>query len=279
MTRSPTPPLRRTLDPLWILRDLWREREVIAQLTRHDVSSTYRGSLLGALWIFLQPLLSLAVYAFVFTVVFQPRVKTGDESRFEFVLSLFAGMVIFNLFSQVVARAPTLVLSRTSYVKNVVFPLQVLPVTALGTALVSFGCGLAILLAATWISRGALSASVLWLPVSLTPLVLLTLGVAWLLAALGVYLRDVQPAVRVVLQLLFFATPIVYSLEAIPERLRPYAQLNPLAPIVTNARAGLLHGAPPSWPSYGASLTVGLVVLVLGYTSFARARRGFADVL
>ena len=279
MTRTPQPTLGRTLNPLWILRDLWREREVVAQLTRHDVSSTYRGSLLGALWILVQPLLSLAVYAFVFTVVFQPRAKTGEESRFEFVLSLFAGMVLFNLFSQVVSRAPTLVVSRTSYVKNIVFPLQVLPVTAFGTSLVSFACGLVILLSATWISRGALSASVLWLPVSLAPLVCLTLGVAWLLSALGVYLRDVQPAVRVVLQLLFFATPIVYSLEAIPEGLRPYAMLNPLAPIVTNARAGLLHGAAPEWSSYAVSLVVGGLVLVLGYTGFARARRGFADVL
>ncbi|MCB9913672.1 MAG: ABC transporter permease [Planctomycetes bacterium] len=274
-----TPPLRRTLDPLWILRELWREREVAAQLARHDVQATYRGSLLGALWILIQPLLSLAVYAFVFTVVFQPRAAVQEGGRFEFVLSLFAGMVIYNLFAEVVSRSPLLVVTKTSYVKNVVFPLQVLPLSALGTALVGFACGLVILLGAVLASRGALDAAVLWLPVALLPLLFLTLGVSWLLASLGVYLRDVQPAVRVVLQLLFFATPIVYGVEALPPEWQRVVWLNPLAAIVTNARAGLLHGAAPSWPSWAATLAFGLAVFGVGYTWFARTRKGFADVM
>ncbi len=279
MDRTSTPPLRRTLNPLRILQGLWREREVIAQLTGHDIESTYRGSLLGALWIVIQPLLSLAVYAFVFTVVFTPRAKVGEEGRFEFVLSLFAGMLVFNLFAEVLSRSPALIQSKTSYVKNVVFPLEVLPLTALGTAFVSFASGLVILLAATWISRGELSVSLLWLPITLLPLLMLTLGLSWFLASIGVFLRDTEPTVRVVLQMLFFATPILYSIEVVPERWRPLMLLNPLAAIVDNARAGMLHGSGPAWVSYCISLAISALVLCCGYTWFARTRKGFADVM
>jgi homopolymeric O-antigen transport system permease protein len=279
MDRTSSTPLRDSLSPHRILRSLWREREVVAQLARHDIEATYRESLLGLVWMILQPLLSLCVYTFVFTVIFQPRAEVGEDGRFEFVLSLFAGMIIYNLFAEVVARSPQLIVTKTSYVKNIVFPLHVLPVSALATSFVSFLCGIGILLTITFFSRGELSLTILWLPVALLPLVLLTLGLAWILSSIGVFLRDVQPTVRVVLQLLFFATPIVYQIEVLPPHLKPYLLLNPLASIVTNARRGLLFDAAPSWPSYFATVAVSLLVFCLGYCWFARTRRGFADVM
>lgn len=262
------------------MMSLLRHRSLVRQLTIRDVLSRYRGSVLGILWSFLLPLAMLVVYTFVFSVVFQARWGLGQtSSRTDFAITLFCGIVIFNIFSETVSRAPSLVPQNVSFVKKVVFPLEVLPVVALGTALVQAGIGMGILLVAVLVFRGGLSTTLWLLPLVLLPLVALTLGVSWFLASLGVYLRDTAQAVGIGMQILFFITPIFYPITAVPEAFRWVMHMNPLATLVDDARRIVLWSEFPVWDRWALVLAASCVCMLLGYGWFMKTKRGFADVL
>ncbi|MGH9161081.1 MAG: ABC transporter permease [Vicinamibacteraceae bacterium] len=268
------------LNPIRFARHLWRQRHLIAQLTGREVQSRYRGSALGLLWSLLTPLFLLVVYAFVFGTVFKARWPQGDDANLRTLsLILFAGLIVFGLFSECVARAGTLVVSVPNYVKKVVFPIEVLPVVLVGAALFQASINVGILTVANWLITGRVPPTVLLTPVAAVPLVCLTLGITWVLASLGVFLRDVAQAVGLMLQALFFLTPIFYPLEAAPPAFRQLLFLNPLTANVEAFRAVLLWGHAPDWRTFGVSLAVSVTVMLLGYAAFMRSKRGFADVL
>jgi lipopolysaccharide transport system permease protein len=253
----------------------------MVQLVRREVLARYRGSVFGVLWSFLTPLLLLAIYTFVFGVVFQarwPGLRT-EGGLGEFALVLFCGLIVLNLFAECVSRAPGLVVGSPTYVKRVVFPLEVLPVVTLGSALVTAGASLAVLLAVRVAVEGALPWTVLLAPLVLAPVLLLTLGAAWFLASLGVFVRDVNYLVLLLVQVLVFVTPIFYPLEAVPEGLRPVLALNPLHPVVDDLRRVVLWGRLPDWPRLALSFAVGGAATMLGHAWFMRTRRAFADVI
>jgi lipopolysaccharide transport system permease protein len=267
------------LDPLRTFGGLWRERELVVQLTTRELLQTWRESVLGAAWAVLQPILTLAVYSFVFLVLFEPRRRAPGQGPFDFVIELFCGLLVYWAFSETIARAPTLVVGRPNLVKNVVFPLEVLPVTVLGAALVQMLVGMVVLLAAVLVARGSLSPTIWALPLVILPLSLGTLGLAWLLASLGVFLRDVQQGIRVGLQLFLYLTPVVWRIEWVPERWRLLALANPMAGIVESARAVLIRGELPAWGPLAWSSGVAMVLFVVGRAWFAKTRWGFADVV
>jgi lipopolysaccharide transport system permease protein len=261
-------------------RSLWAHRRLIAQLVRREVQARYRGSLLGLLWSFLTPLLLLAIYTFVFGVVFQARWPgAGTGGLGEFALVLFCGLIVLNLFADCVSRAPGLVVGSPTYVKRVVFPLEILPVVSLGSALVTAGASLGVLLAVRIAVAGSLPWTVLLAPLVLLPLLLLTLGASWFLSSLGVFVRDVSYLVVLLVQVLVFMTPVFYPLEAVPEGLRPALALNPLHPIVDDVRRVVLWGRLPDWPRLALSFAVGAAAAALGHAWFQRTRRAFADVI
>jgi len=245
------------------------------------VLARYRGSFFGLLWSFLTPLLLLGIYTFVFGVVFGARWPQGVSpgGLGDFALVVFCGLIVLNLFAECVSRAPGLVVGSATYVKRVVFPVEILPVVALGSAVVSATASLAVLLVVRFALQGTLPWTVLLAPVVVVPLLLLTLGVAWLLASLGVFLRDINYLVVLLLQVLIFMTAVFYPLEAVPARLRPVLALNPLHPVVDDLRRVVLWGQPPDWPRLGVSLVVGGAMALLGHAWFMKTRRGFADVL
>lgn len=268
------------LSPTAAARNLWRHRELIAQFTRREVEGRYRGSFLGLLWAFITPLVLLLIYTFVFGVIFQARwPQARSESLGEFAVILFAGLLTFNIFSECVTRAPGLVVGVPNYVKKVVFPLEILPVSVLGAALFHAAVSLAILLAAHLLAGGALHWTILLLPLVLLPLIGLSLGLGWFLASLGVFVRDLGNAIGLVVQVLFFLTPVFYAVETVPEPYRQLLLLNPLAAIVADVRAVVLWGAMPAWLNLiNTSLLTALLAL-LGYAWFARTKKAFADVL
>jgi lipopolysaccharide transport system permease protein len=272
---------RVVLDPWAMLRNLWAHRELTAQLAKRDVLVRYREARLGLLWAVLAPLTMLAIYTFVFAVVFQIRWSDRpEETRGEFALTLLCGMLLFNLFAEVVTRAPTMIVANSSYVKKVVFPLEVFVVAGLLSALVRLTIGYGVWLAGWFVIEGAWPhATVALLPLVLLPVCLLTAGVAWVLASVGVFLRDVGPAVQLGVQLLFFATPIFYSLDRVPPPFRGVLEVNPLTHAVEDARRVMMAGAPPEWGWWGSSVLGGAIVLLLGYAFFIRSKRAFADVL
>ena len=262
------------------LRTLAGHRELISQFVVRDVTGRYRGSFFGIGWSFLNPILLLVVYTFLFGVVFRATwLGAAEGSTLQFAIILFAGMLTYNFFSECVNRAPSMVVSNPNYVKKVVFPLEILPGVALGSALFHYLIGVFVLLIVQLLVTGSLPWTIVLLPCILVPLVFLTAGAAWLLAALGVYVRDVGQATATATIMLGFLSPVFYPLEAVPEAYRELMRLNPLTSIVEGARDVLVFGALPNWGGllYATILGVGLFLVALAF--FQRARVGFADVL
>ncbi|HYE03290.1 MAG TPA: ABC transporter permease [Phycisphaerales bacterium] len=264
-----------------LVADLWAHRGLIRQFAARDVQMRHKGTMLGMVWMVVSPLIQLAIYTFLFTVVFPSRWErlggVGDTA--EFLLMFWCGFVVYGIFSESAGRAPGLVLDRPNLVRKVVFPLQTLPVAALSSSLVFGAVGIALLLAGDLALRGELRWTVLLFPAVLVPLLLLTLGAGWFLAALGVYIRDTRQVVAVLLQMLFFVTPIFYEAERLPERYRWLIELNPFTPIIESARRTLLEGRLPEWGPLLVVTLLGIVAAQLGYAFFMKTRRGFPDVM
>ena len=237
---------------LSLVRSWWRNRELMVQMTKREVVGRYKGSVLGLAWSFFNPVLMLTVYTFVFSVVFKARWGMGDEeTKTQFAVILFTGLIVHGLFADVLNRAPGLILSNVNYVKKVVFPLEILPGVAMGAALFHSAISLAVLLLAFVLVNGFLHWTVILAPLVFMPLVILILGLAWFLAALGVYLRDVGQTISILTMVLLFLSPIFYPVTALPEEFRPWLLVNPLTFIIEQARAVLIWGQLPDWVGLG----------------------------
>ena len=265
--------------PRGVVNSLWAHRELVWQLTRREVLGRYRGSLFGVAWAVGNPLLMLAVYTLVFGYIFRARWGAGVDTTGEFALVLFCGLTVFGIFSEVVSRAPSLILSNPSYVKKVVFPIDCLPWVLLGAALFHAAASLAVLLLANAVLRGVVPWTAVLLPIVLLPLLLLALGLAWLLAALGVYLRDIGHLVNALLTVLLFLSPVFFPASSLPEPIHRLIMLNPLTAVLESARAVLLWGQQPDWLLLLPSTVASALVAWLGWLWFDRTRTGFADVL
>ena len=234
---------------------------------------------MGWLWAFFNPVFMLLVYTLVFSVVFKARWSTASDSKSEFALVLFAGLIVFNLFAECIGRAPMLILSNVNYVKRVVFPLEILPWVTLGSAFFHAGISLLVWLAAYVAVIGLPHATVLWMPLVVLPLVLLTMGVSWALASLGVYLRDISQLIGIVITTLMFLSPIFYPVTALPADYQFLLFINPLTPVIQMTRDVLYWGKPPDFAVLGGSMAAAAALAWLGYAWFQKTRKGFADVI
>lgn len=262
-----------------LAKAVWDNRELITTLTKREIVGRYRGSALGLLWSFLNPLFMLGVYTFVFSVVFKARWQGGDESRTEFAIILFAGLMLFNLFAEVVNRSPSLILANANFVKKVVFPLEILPVVTVGTAVFHLVVSFVVWLAFFIVVRGAPPMTALLAPIAILPLLLFSTGLSWFLASLGVYLRDVGQISALATTALMFLSPIFFPVSALPPTLQRLMLLNPLTSVIETAREWLVWGRPGDVPAWGMMLGLSVVVAWAGYIWFQRTRAGFADVL
>ena len=262
-----------------IIRGILSSRNLLWQMTKREVVGRYRGSVMGLMWSFFNPVLMLIIYTFVFSVVFKARWGSGGESKFEFALILFGGLIVFNLFSECVNRAPSLILGNVNYVKKVVFPLEILPLITMGAALFHFIISLGVLLVFYFIITASLQWTAIFAPLVMLPLLLMTLGISWFLASFGVFLRDVAQTIGVLTMVLMFLTPIFYPVTAIPEKMRIFIYMNPLTFIVEQMRDVLIWGKLPNWSGWGLSMAVGIMMAWIGLVWFQKTRKGFADVL
>lgn len=268
-----------SVSPLALCAGLWRHRGLAGQMAWREVAGRYRGSLLGLAWSFLHPVLMLAVYTFVFSIAFRARWGGGEESRVQFALVLFVGMIVHGLFAEVLNRAPGLVLGNANFVKKVVFPLEVLPLASLGAALFHAGASLAVLLAGLALANGHVPWTAVYAPLVLLPLAVLVLGLAWMLASLGVFLRDVGQTIGFITTVLLFMAPVFYPVTALPEAVRPWLLANPLTFIIEQAREVLIWGRAPDWAGLGIYAAVAAATAWAGFAWFQKTRKGFADVL
>jgi len=274
------PPIRDYVLPAALRRDLWPHRRLIWELSLRNTQQVFRGSWIGFFWTLLKPILLLSIYTFVFGVVFRAHWGShASGSRFEFAVALFCGLVVFGVFAECAGAAPSLVLRQAGYVKRVVFPLQILPLVTLGSVLTVSAFGFGILLTGVALLRGGLPATLVWLPLILLAVSLFALAAGWLLAAGGVFVRDLEQGTAIAVTILYFATPIFYPLSAVPAPYRQILSLNPLTLIVESAREAVVWGRTPRWEEL-CLLTLGAAIAALfGYAAFMKARRGFADVL
>jgi lipopolysaccharide transport system permease protein len=266
--------------PLAMFTSLWRNRQLIWQMTRREIAGRYRGSLIGLAWSFINPLLMLAVYTFVFSVVFKARWGVGgEESKADFAIILFTGMIVFGLFAEIVNRAPGLIISNVNYVKKVVFPLEILSWVALGSVLFHSLISLVVLMLAQLVINLSFPWTSVFLPLVLLPLIFASLGIAWFLAALGVYVRDIGQITGVFTTVLMFTSAVFYPMSTLPKPYQFWLQLNPLVLIITESRKVLVFGALPNWPLLGIALVAGVGMAFAGFWAFQKMRKGFADVL
>lgn len=265
--------------PIEMFASLWRNRELIKASTKREVLGRYRGSLLGMLWSFFNPLFMLAVFTFVFSVIFQARWGGGSGSKTEFALVLFAGLLVFNLFAECINRAPSLILSNVNYVKKVVFPLEILPFVGLLSALFHTFISLVVWLLAYSLFFGVPHLTVLYLPLVFIPFCLFLMGLCWALASLGVFLRDISQFIGLLTTAMMFLSPVFYPVTAFPEDYRYTLYLNPLTTVVEHTRDVLFWGKTPDLFMLGIYWMAALGIASLGFTWFQKTRKGFADVL
>lgn len=265
--------------PMGAVRSLWANRQLIARMGQREIIGRYKGSAMGLAWSFITPLFMLAIYTFVFSVVFQARWGTSEESKTQFAVVLFAGLIVHTLFSDVINRAPQLVLGNVNYVKKVVFPLEILPVVQLLSATFHALVSVVVLIAAQLVFQGSLPITALLLPVVLLPFLLLTLGLAWCLASLGVFVRDVGQTISLVTSVMLFMSPVFFPVQSLPPALQPWMHLNPLTFVIEQVREVVVWGRLPDWQGLAVYSLASIATAWLGFAWFQKTRKGFADVL
>lgn len=247
-------------------------------LTKREIASRYRGSMLGVLWAFITPMAMLAVFTFVFAGIFQAKWH-GAGDTVEFALNMYAGLVAFWCFAEVVGKAPSLIYSQPNFVTKVVFPLEILPIVSVIAALFHFLINISILFIAVLIYKGSLPFTILATPIIVIAMLPLLAGLGWFLSAVGVYIRDISAVIGVALNMLMFLSPIFYPLEATPLRVRWLMELNPLTFIIECIRGSAIDGVWFSAQDTVIYFVVSLVIGFVGFLCFRALRDGFADVL
>lgn len=272
------------LNPWRMVCNLWSHRELIAQITRRDLQGRYRGSFLGLFWTFFTPLLMLIVYTFIFSVILKSRFPdspVGDSfaAHADFSLKLFCGLIVFQIFSETIIATPGVILGNTNFVKKVVFPLEILPLATLLTSLFHAAISLGILLLGITIINRHFTWTMLYFPLMAAPMIFMALGFGWMLASLGVFIRDIGHAMVIVSNLLFFMTPIFYQLSNLSVKLQAVLYLNPLTTIVLNTRGVMMQGQTPQWGAMAIIAIFSMIVLQAGYAWFMKTKKWFPDVI
>ena len=261
-------------------RVVWENRSLVLQFTLRNIAARYRGSFLGVLWSLIQPLLMLMVYTFVFSVVF--RARWGVETcgnRGAFAIIMFCGMAVYTVFAESVTLNVMSVVGNVNLVKKVIFPLEILPLAQVISSTILTLLWFLLLLIGVILVYGQVYLTMLLLPLILLPLGCLSLGISYFVASVGVFVRDTQHIVGVILQILFFMTPIFYPISALPEQYRWPLKINPLGYLIEDCRRIFIFGQLPDWGMLGISALLSLLILHLGFFWFCKTKKGFADVL
>ncbi len=273
------PGIQFSINPVTVVKEFWKYRTLIFQMTKREVVGRYKGSMLGMAWSFFNPLMMLAVYTFVFSVVFKARWNTDQDSKAAFALALFIGLIVHGLLSDCVNRAPGLILNNVGYVKKVVFPLEILPWVVMGGAIFNALISLSVWSLFYIIIYQSFHWTVVFAPLIFLPLILFTMGIFWFLSSVGVFLRDIGQLTGVITTILLFLSPVFYPVSMLPESYRAIIYLNPLTFFIEQARKVFMLGQAPDWIDLTVSFVISLGVAWLGFVWFQKTRRGFADVL
>jgi lipopolysaccharide transport system permease protein len=258
---------------------MFQHRALIVKFTKREIESRYRGTIFGVFWTFLQPLLMLAIYATVFGAILKVRWSQDDGGSTEFVFALFIGLIVHGFLSEVLSKAPMLVVSNASYVKKVIFPIQIFPIVSVLGALFFFLAALLLWIAAFYFYSSELGLTILYAPVIFLPLIITAIGLSWIISALGVYIRDLSQLMGMLTTAMLFLSPVFYPISNLPEFLQMILYFNPITIIILELRNTMMLGLVPNWESVLLSYVASIFYFGLGYLLFSKAKRGFADVL
>jgi lipopolysaccharide transport system permease protein len=261
-----------------VFTSLTRHWRLVAEMTQREILGQLKGSFGGLAWPLLQPLLLLAVFAFVFGEIMKVKWVRAEGTQ-DFVLLLYCGLIVFNLFGECLQRAPSLLVSRPNLVKKIVFPLEALAWVQVLQALFTFALSLLVLLIFTAALRGGLPWTVVFIPVVILPVVLAGLAVSWLVGAAAVFVRDVAQLVGPLVTALLFLSPVFFDLDAVPPGSRTLFALNPLTPSIEQMRGVLLDGKAPDVVQLGVGITVAYLFAFISLWFFRRAKEDYADAL
>ena len=257
---------------------IYRNRDLLRSLVRREIEGKYRASVLGKVWVIIYPLMMLGVYTFVFGGVYGAR-WAGSGSIQEFVPMLYCGLIVHAIFAETVAKAPSIIVNNPNYVKKVIFPLELLPVTSLLTALFNAVISFGLLVLMVFIVKHQLNWTLMFAPLVLLPLILLTIGSAWFFAAMGVFFRDIEQFIGILMSTLLFLSPVFYSTDTAPLLARQLLKFNPLSYPIEEMRNVVLLGALPNWSAWLVNMLPAVLVAWAGLWVFERARPAFADVI
>lgn len=268
------------IDPCRMIAGLWDRRDLVVQFTQRNIELRHRGSRLGAFWALINPLSMLALYFCVFGLFFgQTFSVVPGETRYDYSLAMFLGLALFHVFGETLSLAPSVIVANPNFVKKVVFPLEVLPVAAIGSSAFHLAVSLGLMLVGSLFgSTVHLSLHMLWLPVLVVPLLLISLGVAWILAATGVFLRDIGQLIAFVSTALLFATAVTIPPERVTEH-ASFLRFNPLFQIIDLARRVVLWQQAMPLDKLAYVYVAGLLIFAVGAAFFALLRRSFAEVI
>ena len=261
--------------PLW---QLPRRIDLIVSLTRRELAARYRGSMLGFLWTLVTPLVMIAIFTFIFAGIFKAKFGVSS-SQWDYALYLFCGLLPWNAFQESVQLSTTTIVAHANLVKRVVFPLETLPVSQALAACFNQVFGMLVLIAAAALLRREVHPTLIYLPLILIPQLIATLGASWLVASLGVFVRDIVQGIGLILMAWMYLTPIVYPESIVPENYHRLINLNPFTALVRNYRRVILEGGSPDWAGLAYFLAFAAVLFIFGYWWFARSRKNFADVV
>lgn len=266
--------------PKAMVSSIWRNRALIWQLTRREVTGRYKGSWLGLAWSFINPILMLIIYTFFFSVVFKARWNLpGYDNKAGFALMVFVGLILYAMFAECVNRAPNLILSNVNYVKRVIFPLEILPCIAMGAALFNACVSTVVLLVAQLVIVHQLPWTAVFFPLVMLPLVIGGIGVSWALASMGVFMRDVSQVTVFIVTVLQFVSPVFFPMSVMPEQFQAWLKMSPLTFVIEQAREVVLVGTLPDFMGLFNALVIASVTAWLGFWWFQKTRKGFADVI
>lgn len=258
---------------------VWKHRKITMRLVIRQIESQYKGTILGIFWSFMLPLLRLGVYTFVFSTIMGVNFSGQDSSPFSYPIIIFSGLLLFNFFAQSITIAPSLMWINRTYVKQIVFPLEIFPVVSISVSLFNAGINFLILMLFYLFIMGIPYLNALYFFVIIIPLILMTLGLSWLLAAFGVFIRDLSQAIIVVNQFLLFLSPIFYPLERVPKSFQWLLKLNPLSMIVSMSQKTLFENSTPNFLVLTAYIIGSWLLATFGYWSFTNLKKEFADVI
>ncbi|UNK48880.1 ABC transporter permease [Lysobacter sp. S4-A87] len=262
-----------------ILSAFGSNRSLVFELTRREILGRYRGASFGLLWSLISPFLMLMVYTLAFGFIMKSRWPGTTGTTTEFALILFVGLTVHGFFAECVNRAPSLIVGNTSYVKRVVFPLDLLVWSMTFSALFHLLMNTVVLLLLQLLWNGQIHATTLLFPLVVLPLIILTVGVGWIVSALGVFLRDIGQVVGVVTAAMLFLSSAIVPVDSVPEHYRWVFMANPLTFIINEARQVVIWGNAPNWLGLGIYFVIAIAVASFGHMLFQKLRKGFADVL